>query len=69
MYYIGIGLSWMRIIYNMYIHIIPAVYIFAMELGSGYNILLLLFECIMYIKVYTSTRANCPMQSSFNEVV
>ena len=41
----------MCIVYNMYIHIIPTAKKFAMELGSGYNVLLLLFECIMYKKV------------------
>ena len=42
----------MCIIYIMYIHIIPTAKKFAMELGSGYNILLLLFECIMYKQVF-----------------
>ena len=51
MYYIGIGLSWMCIIYIMYIHITPAAYKCAVELGNGYNTLLSLFECIMYKKV------------------
>ena len=66
---IGIGLSWMCIIYNMhiYIHIIPAAYEFAVELGSGYNILLLLFECIMYKKVRPlGPTAPC---STHNEIV